>query len=259
MRNALNLLTVALLVALLASAAAQAGVIAADDFSRPANGTLGGLPVSNGGTYTWYEYDPASRVSIGSGGVVSMYYSGGGGGNDRCGAAIDGLDIGDFVLEASLVYPNGGSSYYRNNLEMKYRAESLDAAAKGIGMGGTSYRIYIGTDGSAELVYGGTAPASLATGNIGFAPAAGQFVDIKLVIDGDDHEMYVKDPNTGVYGQVLSYTETVGGRRTTGYIGTGVWYNATGFDNIVISEIPEPATLGLLGLGGLAMLRRRRR
>ena len=258
MRNAMTLLTIVLLVALLTGASAQAGVIAADDFSRAASGTLGSLPVSNGGTYTWYEYDPAGKVSIGSTGFVSMYYASGSG-NDRCGAAIDGLDIGDFILEASLVYPNSGGAYYKKALDMKYRAESLDAAAKGNGMGGISYRINIGTDGAASLLYGGSSPDTLATGNIGFAPAAGQFVDIKLAIDGDEHEMYVKDPNTGVYGQVLSYTETVAGRRTSGYIGSGVWYNATGFDNIVISEVPEPATLGLLGLGGLAMLRRRRR
>ncbi len=35
--------------------------------------------------------------------------------------------------------------------------------------------------------------------------------------------------------------------------------NSTGIDNIVISQVPEPASLALVGLGGLALLGRRRK
>lgn len=40
---------------------------------------------------------------------------------------------------------------------------------------------------------------------------------------------------------------------------TNTTYNQISLDNLVIETIPEPATLSLLGLGGLAVLRRRRR
>lgn len=40
---------------------------------------------------------------------------------------------------------------------------------------------------------------------------------------------------------------------------SAMWDERTGVDNIVLSDIPEPATLTLLALGGLAVLRKRRK
>jgi hypothetical protein len=87
----------------------------------------------------------------------------------------------------------------------------------------------------------GTVQAILADGSLGTA--------LTLTKSGAPYA------NTGVsvagqnaYGYVLTTDVPVQGLRIT----------ASGHDALSISAIPEPATIALLGLGGLALLRRRR-
>ena len=45
---------------------------------------------------------------------------------------------------------------------------------------------------------------------------------------------------------------------SNGYCAAGFQYNTAYIDDIVVDIIPEPMTLSLLGLGGLALIRRRK-
>ena len=60
----------------------------------------------------------------------------------------------------------------------------------------------------------------------------------------------------GVFPENAAHWEWIAGQtRAAGYAGPGAEYQEIGFR--VASDVPEPATMGLLTLGGLALLRRR--
>lgn len=68
---------------------------------------------------------------------------------------------------------------------------------------------------------------------------------------------------TGTYSETITgtYNGVVGAFKYYASVGTDLDENAIYVNNMMISAVPEPATLGLLGLafGGLVMLRRRRK
>jgi hypothetical protein len=69
------------------------------------------------------------------------------------------------------------------------------------------------------------------------------------IIDKSESTIGIVDPWGGILGSYNLWEQ--GGFMHINYA-TDSWIGA------VITEIPEPATIALLGLGGLAMLRRRR-
>jgi hypothetical protein len=61
-----------------------------------------------------------------------------------------------------------------------------------------------------------------------------------------------------LYSEILLHCEIVDGDAVLRLLSTSDWMNANLEDMVVIHQTPEPMTLGLLGLGGLGLLRRRR-
>ena len=84
------------------------------------------------------------------------------------------------------------------------------------------------------------------------AQGATNVIDVTLTTGSVGNETFV-----GTYQYIDDGPEAVNSR-DTGDLGVFTWPWITGVDVDNLSYVPEPATLGLFGLGGLAMLRRKR-
>lgn len=91
------------------------------------------------------------------------------------------------------------------------------------------------------------------------------WTEVELIVDGSNVEYYLEGnlilsgtytgPTTGLIG--IGLADPFPSANNSGSLGDGSGTNMI-IDNLVVAVIPEPASLSLLGLGGLAMLRRRR-
>ncbi len=92
----------------------------------------------------------------------------------------------------------------------------------------------------------------------------GDDMDVRIVLDTTaatwTARYYAKAGNVGTYTEVIAGAKDITDETITA-VGFGT-YNSGGnfgkFNSFSLTQVPEPATMGLLAIGGLALLRRRR-
>ncbi len=162
------------------------------------------------------------NISTGSWGNPGHYIWGGGGT-----AGQEDIDSGRLVKDTGYVIQAGDT--FTVTFDMKSLADADFGGSLLVGLG------YV--DGTGEQILG-----------------AVEYLDTEIPYGWNNAQ------------GTLTVTATAGAVGNNLYIGIGAGPNAwngtsaqrIGVDNVVIEQIPEPATLALLGLGGLLSLKRRR-
>lgn len=231
---------------------AQATIVWSDNFDGYAD------QAAFGSVYTqmFPEYPLLLDQSKGSSGAQSIHFGKPGANNQarvyrNLGGEYDGTDAQPLKLEVMMDLDENHWAT-RQYIELRsYRDGGYDEGALDdiIAIGATSTGIPTTNTYAGRVLSGPTA------GWFSFATNKSlEWTKLTVLIKTDTIEFYVND--------VLDTTKSRKTGLTYDSIVIGSGLNSTGadvwFDDLVVEVVPEPATLGLLALGGLAMLRRRR-
>ena len=210
---------------------AQATVVF-DNFNRADNETLG---ATSDGSDSWDEVNgdpPAMRIESN---ILMFNYAG----SDTVQSALlNTFNAAD--VEVSAIYEawTSGTNW---EAALRYRVQSTAPGGWDDGYAA----IYDQAETKVWLRYGNTnlGEATLTT-IIGGVPKP-----IRVVAVGDYHKLYYDD------SLVLEVTDS--SRLTPCQVGLFTWNTRALFDDFSAEVVPEPATMALLGLGGLFLLRRK--
>jgi hypothetical protein len=157
---------------------------------------------------------------------------------------------------------SGGSQFIVNGGSLTVNTNSSDATLSGFRTGtdggtlqfngGTTVANYLNMTDATSVVFGGTTAGSFSLDSLAFDPLNLPNVTLNW-LSGSKMSLTVTGQNQAYYESLWTDSRLQFNGANTGSFG----------DHFVVSGatltlIPEPASLGLLGLGGLALLRRRR-
>jgi hypothetical protein len=239
----MNKIITTLAFASLGLGATQAAIVIQEDFTYP-DGDVATLNGGTGWSSAWEagNSDATRRFTISGNEAI---YNGGGNGTtttqNRTFASAISVGVGDIVtLHFNLIRPE-------------------TQAGRGIGInltngGVTQYFIGKKINGSVGLhdAINGTSHETFSSS------ATLEPISAKLTYDGTNTSIVMSDSDETLAAYTFAGTFTFDGIELTGYHGSTT---TKGVDQISIdvSTVPEPTSAALLGLGGLALILRRRK
>ena len=257
-----QLMSVVLLLAGLAPVV-TASVVASDDFERAALAESDNLGATSVGGLNWAETEPGpgnirlvedsgAEQAVGTAATIrAASFNSRGSGSDP--SAMLGVSVADVEVSALIRANLAASNNYFAGL--MYRQSANAGFASNVG----GYAVEV-----TQATWDGTRVAnsiSLRWGNSTVLATAalpslfdtdGTDHELKVVAVGDNHQVFWDGT------LVINYDETTAGRDGAGAVGMGTYYGNYYFDDFSVTQVPEPASLGLLAVGVGAVLGRRR-